>query len=487
MKNNNYNNHINSYSNFKIIVADTELNTFNEMAKLNDDFCFINLSSDFAVNFVIEYEKVDYLLISNRINNLNKLITKANKKKIKIFILGKDIEYPLNCNFIRDFLIKEIKKNNTDKKTYNFKNMLKSFFISNSKNWYPDITSNNSKTEKTKIHLKEKPFKKTTLSSNNIPIETNENLKNEAIKNNDHFLDVIKNTGISNLFKDISKPEIIGKEVKSNPNNVLNPEIKLKKHINNNFEQFTSLNKTNKAAYQIKTIKQKVIAVIKAKGGVGSTTISIFLATLFKDLKTLIIDLNFNEGGSDMGYYLDIPKTPNLMVFTEGFDRNAFSGSILNIFGSLDVIQSPPTFMQSQVIDLKDIYSLTDIARKKYDLIIFDLPNNINEFYLGVVDLADLLVMVSDCTNGSIGRLLNLNSKYIYNELEKILIINKFNSTNPLKISIESLKDYFDIENVAILREMDILISKSDFKFFDFKNYEGFKDLTNIATEVLTK
>ncbi|HEY5500406.1 MAG TPA: AAA family ATPase [Candidatus Humimicrobiaceae bacterium] len=478
---------INSYSNFKIILADTDFNTFNEMAKLNDDFCFINLSSDFAVNFVIEYEKIDYLLISNRINNLDKLIIKANKKKIKIFILGKDIEYPLNSNVIRDFLIKEFENNNIVKRSPSFINILKSFFISNSKNWHPGIISNKTKIEKSKIPAKKEPFKKSTLTSNIISVKESKSSKKEEINSINLFLDAINNTESNNSMNIIPESEIIDRETKSNPNNISNPEIKLEKRVNNNFEQFASSNKTNKIEYQIRTIKQKVIAVIKAKGGVGSTTISIFLATLFKDLKTLIIDLNFNEGGSDIGYYLDIPKTPNLMVFTEGFDRNAFLGSILNISGNLDVIQSPPTFMQSKIIDLKDIYNLTDIARKKYDLIIFDLPNNINEFYLGVIDLADLLVMVSDCTNGSIGRLLNLNSKYIYSELEKILVINKFNNANPLKISVESLKDYFNIENIATLKEMDILISKSDFKAFDFNNYEGFKDLTYIVKEVLTK
>jgi len=299
-------------------------------------------------------------------------------------------------------------------------------------------------------------------------------------------LGAITDTVINKSFNSIIKSKITNKEINSKPQNILNNDIKIKKRINDNL-QITALNKVIKTEYQIKTIKQKVIAVIKAKGGVGSTTISIFLSTLFKDLKTLIVDLNFNEGGSDMGYYLDIPKTPNLMVFAEGFDRKAFSASIFNILGNLDIIQSPPTFLQSKIIDLKDIYNLTDIARKKYDLIIFDLPNNINEFYLGVVDLADLLVMVSDCTNGSIGRLLNINNKYLCSELEKILIINKFNDSNPLKISVESLKDYFNIENIATIKDIDILISKSDFKSFDFNDYESFKELTYIAKEVLTK
>jgi MinD-like ATPase involved in chromosome partitioning or flagellar assembly len=475
----------NSYSDYKIILADTDFDTFNETAKLDDDFCFINLSSDFAVNFVIEYEKVDYMLISNRINNLDKLITKANKKKIKTFILEKDIGYPLKSETIRDFLIREFENNNIDKKSPKFLDTFKNFFIFNSKKGRPGIIPDKTKMQKIKTNVKKELLIKSPLIPDNILFEKSESPKIEETDNMNLLLGTDNIAEVDSLVSNTPEIEII--DIKANNNSdILNPETDFEK-FNSNFEQFTPLNKANELGYKIKTIKQKVIAVIKTKGGVGSTIISIFFASLFKDLKTLIIDLNFNEGGSDIGYYFNIPKTPNLMVFTEGFDRNAFLGSILNISGNLDVIQSPPTFIQSKIIDLKDIYNLTDIARKKYDLIIFDLPNNINDFYLGVVDLADLLVMVSDCTNGSIGRLLNLNSKYIYSELEKILVINKFNNSNPLKISVENLKDYFNIENITTLKEMDILISKSDFSAFDFNDYKDFKDLTYIAKEILTK
>ena len=485
MINKNYSDQLSSYSDFKIILADTDLITFNEMAKLNDDFCFINLSSDFAVNFVIEYEKVDYLLISNRMNNLNKLIAKANKKKIKIFILGKDIEYPLNCNFVKDFLIKEISKNETNNINNDFKNNFKNFFISAYRKMHQNIFLKNNETKKEKAITKKRSIKKNIFPISNIPKAANKISETDSIKNNKQNSDMIAEKSVKKSLNNLNKQRIFNNEII--PNNDLNPEIKLKKHIDNGSFRTISLDKANKTECQIRTIKQKVIAVTKAKGGVGSTVISIFLSTLFKELKTLVVDLNFSEGGSDIGYYLDMPKTPNLMVFTEGFDKKSFSGSIINIFGNFDVIQPPPTFIQAKIIDLKDIYNLTDIARKKYDLIIFDLPNEINEFYLGIVDLADLLVMVSDCTTGSIGRLLHLNNKYICNELEKILVINKFNNYNPLKISIESLKNYFNIVNIVTLEDTDILTSKSDFKSFDFNNYESFKELTYMASEIIIK
>ena len=51
----------------KVIIADTDLKTFEELKVLSDRFNTIFLSSDFAVNFILEYEKIDIVLISNKI------------------------------------------------------------------------------------------------------------------------------------------------------------------------------------------------------------------------------------------------------------------------------------------------------------------------------------------------------------------------------------------------------------------------------------
>lgn len=495
MKNILYNNNaIIKYSDYKIIVADVDLYTFNELAKIKEDFCFINLSSDFAVNFVLEYEKIDCLMISNRMNNLNNIIIKARKKKIKIFILGKDIEYPLNPEKIQDALIKEIEgKANLAKKRVDVKKFFKKILNIGNMNYGKHDESAISKNggNKTSLMNTKKAFgmpshdyaiKKDIKDTDNVDL-TEKNIKRDkAIKH------VKKNdiSGKENGLKDIDKknknPRLNGKSLLyhspgMNSNN--QKSVKDLKFITG--EDFKNIE------YQIKTIKQKIIAVAKAKGGVGGTIISIFLGLLFKKLKTLLIDLNFNEGGSDICYYLDIPKTPNLTVFTEGYDNNSFYNSILNINGNLSVIQSPLTYIQSKKIDLKDIYNLTEIARKKYDIIIFDLPNYINEFYLGIIDLADLLIMVSDCTSGSIGRLLGINEKYVYNELEKILVINKYDGFNSLKISVDMLRDYFNVKSIATLKEFDVLNAKSDFKLFDFNDFDDFRNLSSMVTEILTR
>ncbi|GAI74498.1 unnamed protein product, partial [marine sediment metagenome] len=109
-KNSSLNNKINRYINsFNIILADKDLETFERIRKLNNKFNFINLSSDFAVNFILEYEKIDLIIISKKISSLSNIIEKANRKKIRVYILGRDIKLPINEEEIENILLKEIK------------------------------------------------------------------------------------------------------------------------------------------------------------------------------------------------------------------------------------------------------------------------------------------------------------------------------------------------------------------------------------------
>jgi hypothetical protein len=53
-----------------VIVADTDWETFEILSPLQKTFNILNLSSEFAVCFILEYEKVDVLFISSKIVNL---------------------------------------------------------------------------------------------------------------------------------------------------------------------------------------------------------------------------------------------------------------------------------------------------------------------------------------------------------------------------------------------------------------------------------
>jgi len=161
-----------------------------------------------------------------------------------------------------------------------------------------------------------------------------------------------------------------------------------------------------------------------------------------KDFSILFIDLNFNEGGGDISYYLNIPKTPNILNFLDGYSKESLDNAVIKFRNNLDILQSPPTFEQSKRVDLQDIYCLTDIAKKKYHLLIIDLPNQLNDMWLGVMDLSDLIILVSDTSIGSIGRLLKINNRYLYKGLEKLLVLNMCDDQNSFNYH-NSYKDNF--------------------------------------------
>ena len=91
-----------------VIVADVDWETFETVSQIKRDFNFINLSSEFAVNFILEYEKVDILILSRKISNTEEITKKAAKKKSKVYIIGKDLKYPLEAAEVESLLAREL-------------------------------------------------------------------------------------------------------------------------------------------------------------------------------------------------------------------------------------------------------------------------------------------------------------------------------------------------------------------------------------------
>lgn len=434
-------------SRLNVIVADVDWETFETVSQIKRDFNFINLSSEFAVSFILEYEKVDILILSRKISNIEEITKKAAKKKSKVYIIGKDLKYPLEAAEVESLLARELEiktGKESQKKRLGIKDSLAGLFKSKKH----VISKPPVNISKPSVYIN-KPSTKVNKSSTNSVSPRTESLEPDnseklLTQDEDYFAEEIN----------IAEENIIAEE--------------------------NNINKNTKA------IKQKIIIFTKAKGGVGSTILSIFLAHTFRKMKTLLVDLNFSEGGSDAGYYLNIPKSPNMIVFTEGYSRSAMDNAIVKIAENFDLLQPPPTYELAKKMDLQDIYSLIDIAKRKYHLIIFDLPNLINEMYLGVLDIADLVIMISDNTLGSIGRLISINNRFIYEDLEKILVINRTRNGNGLTYTKNQLRQFFNLKELVFLEEDNFLNGRTDFSNFNFDILKNFGDLSNKVLDLLT-
>ncbi|MCD4670835.1 MAG: hypothetical protein K8S14_10360 [Actinomycetia bacterium] len=451
----------------KVIIADTDLKTFEELKVLSDRYSTIFLSSDFAVNFILEYEKIDTVLISNKISNLNSIIKRTNKKRIKVFILGRDIKYPIDLMEVEKTLeIEQKRKIAEDEKNTPFLKRTFKQILSGEKRIFKN----------TKLNLPGYKDKTTSIKNSSKKIAREEEIKKEYENKKVSKRLKSKESSPSNIRR-------IGKSANymagNNKDGHFRNTVPEKAALNNS--KFKELKQAN-----LKIIKQKVIVLAKAKGGVGSTTIGLFLSSILKDLSILLIDLNFSEGGGDISYYLNIPKTPNILNFLDGYSRESLDNSVIRFRENLDILQPPPTFEQSKKIELQDIYCLTDIAKKKYHILIIDLPNHLGDMWLGAIDLADLLILVSDLSVGSIGRLIKINNRYLYKGLEKLLVFNMYSKQNGLDLLDSHISSFFNLDDYAVIEENGLLRKKTDFSDFEFENKPIFFDLTNKVMELLT-
>ncbi|MDD3818954.1 MAG: AAA family ATPase [Actinomycetota bacterium] len=482
------NSEINKNNNsFNIIVADRDVATFKKFQKLSDRFNFINLSSYFAVSFILEYEKIDLIIISRKISNLPEIIEKAARKKISVCILGKDISLPINEDEVESIILKEADRKYESRKNRRFG--LKKYVIGLLK---PDVSRRVNLQQELENSKKNKGIKNDTKTK----VETED--KNKAVRSKELEKEVgkeVSKDASQNFVNNLSNKNSFGYEEKNDEEkNEYKDVIKYtggtRSDSKKGYVQFNSdrdlMLENDLKNMSIKTIKQKVIVLSRAKGGVGSTTISIFLAFMLKKINTLLVDLNFSEGGGDISYYLGIPKSPNILNFVDGYNRESLKNSVIKIRENLDVLQAPPTYEMSTNIDLQDIYCLADVARKKYHLIIFDLPNKFDDSLLGIIDLADLLIMVSDDTPGSIGRLIEINNRFFYDDMEKLLIINKYSRANGSGLLKNHIGDFFNLKDFVFIDESETLRGKTEFLNFNFTNIKSFNNLAERIFNLLT-
>lgn len=136
--------------------------------------------------------------------------------------------------------------------------------------------------------------------------------------------------------------------------------------------------------------RQRVIAVWRARGGVGCTAIAIHLAYMLKDMmRVLLIDLNTAGGGSDLCYYLDLPEYPHMCSMKDGL-----ADTVIEVENMLHVLQ-PPRRLSEGEVTRELVAQVLTYARRDYDAVVIDLPNREDAVTREAVQNANTLVMVT--------------------------------------------------------------------------------------------
>lgn len=187
--------------------------------------------------------------------------------------------------------------------------------------------------------------------------------------------------------------------------------------------------------------KGRVIGLISAKGGDGSSLLSANLATVLSmtpNSQVLLMDLALPFGDLDL-YITSAPPTNTLVNFSDEIER--LDGALLHsmvhhVSSQLDLVVSPKVFDESFRVDPHHVRKLIEIALDEYDYIIIDFGSQVGPFVTLVLDVLDELVMVATATMPSVrhsSQLMRLWEGLEFDVTKVSLVLNRYSEHYNIK------------------------------------------------------
>lgn len=203
----------------------------------------------------------------------------------------------------------------------------------------------------------------------------------------------------------------------------------------------------------------QIISLIGSKGGVGTTTIAVNLADSLNrkpnGFTVALIDMNMLFG--DIPMFLDISPRHHWGDITRNIDRlDEFylSNVLTRTAGGLDVLPTPGHLEnQSQLPPPQAINTLLELMKKKYDYIVIDLGQSMNDSALKIVKLSNRVNIVTVQTLPCLSNA---------NRLIKSLLENEYTDRANLKVILNRYvkKGLVDLKTAeqGLNQKIDLLI-----------------------------
>lgn len=242
-----------------------------------------------------------------------------------------------------------------------------------------------------------------------------------------------------------------------------------------------------------KVKKGKMITITSMKGGVGKTTTTLLLASVYKkmDKKILIVDLDLYSGS--IAFLLNADFKNSIYNICDDMTNNRYKGIhsndyIYKIDNNIDIIAAPKDPRQASKIDRRGLEVLLESLKNYYDIILidtnhtldmhsmvaFDASDNIvNIFTNDALDLKGTKTFVSICKNVGFNNLiLVLNEaiddrkKYFSDFDIKTLIKNNIDYKIPSSFYIKNFDTYamdgsfIELFNTDITKKNYLIIEK---------------------------
>jgi pilus assembly protein CpaE len=186
-----------------------------------------------------------------------------------------------------------------------------------------------------------------------------------------------------------------------------------------------------------------VVAIFSPKGGVGRTTIAVNLAVVAAtelNKKVVLVDGSFQFG--DVAVLLNLnPKDKSMFELVSnleaGGDIDAVDTYTVTHSSGVHVILAPPSPEMADAITSAGVKRVVEALRQRYDLVVIDCAAWFNDATLGILDLADIVLVVLTLEITSIKNIrlfLEVAEKLGYEDKIR-LVLNRADTTLGIRVA----------------------------------------------------
>lgn len=143
----------------------------------------------------------------------------------------------------------------------------------------------------------------------------------------------------------------------------------------------------------------RIVAVLGAKGGVGSTVVTCQLAASLQGLgqRVAIIDLSYPLG--DVAVHYDLHPRFTLSDVATASDQidSLLVGSLLERHSGtgVEILAAPGRVQDSELVETAHVEAVIEELKKRFDWIVLDVSRSWGQVSIGAFDRADSIVLVT--------------------------------------------------------------------------------------------
>jgi pilus assembly protein CpaE len=186
----------------------------------------------------------------------------------------------------------------------------------------------------------------------------------------------------------------------------------------------------------------QVIAVFSPKGGAGRTTIATNLAVALHretGARVCLVDANLQFG--DVGVLLNLnPKNQSIIDAVERGepDGDVVDSVVIDHSTGIRVLLAPPAPEGADLVTPAYLRKILEHLRATHDYLIVDLPAGLTDHSLGVMDLADTIVVLTALeitTIKNVRLFLEVADQLEYNRSKIRLVVNRADTAQGIRIA----------------------------------------------------